>query len=66
MCTGCSLRIVSIKNFIELHGGYTERAIRLKIERGVWRNGQVIRKLPDGHVNIDLKAFERWAEGKLD
>lgn len=58
------LRYVSIEAFIDYHRGYTERAIRLKIDRGIWRNGQVIQKLPDGHVNIDLEGFERWARGE--
>ena len=43
--------------------GYTEKAVRRKIEDGVWLQGRVWRKAPDGHVTIDLQAYYRWVEG---
>lgn len=45
--------------------GLTEKAIRRKIEEGYWVEGRHYRKAPDGHVFIDMKAFERWVEGSL-
>lgn len=45
--------------------GYTEKAVRRKIEEGHWREGQHYRKAPDGHILMDLEAFKLWVEGKL-
>lgn len=42
--------------------GYTEKAIRRKIEDGKWREGEVWRKAPDGRVMISMKGFARWVE----
>lgn len=40
--------------------GYTRKAIERKIERGVWLQGEVWIKAPDGHRMIDMKGYERW------
>jgi len=42
--------------------GYSVKAIRRKIEDGKWREGEVWRKAPDGHVMISLKGFAKWVE----
>jgi hypothetical protein len=42
--------------------GLTEKAIRRKIEDGHWTDGKHYRKAPDGHIYIDMKAFEQWVE----
>lgn len=44
--------------------GYSEKAIRRKIEDGVWRQGSEYVKAPDSHIMIDLKAVEQWARGQ--
>lgn len=44
--------------------GYTEKAIRRKIEEGTWRQGLEYVKAPDSHIMIDLKAVEQWARGQ--
>lgn len=44
--------------------GYTARAIELKIARGIWVEGEVWRKAPDGHRVISLEGYRRWVEGK--
>lgn len=44
--------------------GYSRRAIELKIARGVWVEGEVWRKGPDGHRYISLEGFKRWVEAK--
>ncbi len=41
--------------------GITEKAIRRKIERGVWLEGKHWRKA-DGSIFIDTKAVEKWVE----
>ena len=42
--------------------GLTEKAIRKKIEIGVWLEGRQYRRGPDGHVYISLKGYEQWVE----
>lgn len=42
--------------------GLTEKAIRRKVEDGVWRETVEWRRAPDGHVMIDMHAVERWIE----
>lgn len=57
------VRYVLIARFCDLTG-YTPKAVQRKIEEGVWLEGKVWRKSPDGHRQIDLEAFERWVEGQ--
>lgn len=40
--------------------GYTEKAIRRKIADGVWREGSVWRKAPDGSILISIKGYTEW------
>jgi hypothetical protein len=42
--------------------GYTPKAIRRKIEAGVWLEGREFRRAPDGHVLISVKGYELWVE----
>lgn len=44
--------------------GYTEKAARRKIEDGVWLEGKVWCKAPDGHVMIIMDGYEAWAAGE--
>ena len=41
--------------------GLTGKAIRRKIEDGVWAEGKQYRRR-DGRVFIDLKGYETWVE----
>lgn len=43
--------------------GYTEKAVRTKIDRGHWLDGRHYRKAPDGHIMMDLQAYNAWVEG---
>lgn len=45
--------------------GYTERAIKEKIAKGVWRQGLEWIKAPDGHRMINLPGVARWVESAL-
>lgn len=56
-------RYVLIPKFCDLVG-YTDKAVRRKIEEGIWREGHEYRRAPDGHVQIDLEGYERWVEGE--
>jgi hypothetical protein len=55
-------RYVRVKKFVELTG-YTEKAIYHKIENGVWPQGRLWRRAPDGHICIDMEGFCQWVEG---
>lgn len=43
--------------------GYTEKAVRRKIEDGKWIQGKHYRKAPDGHIMMDLEEINKWVEG---
>lgn len=53
------VEFVLICKFCEMTG-YTEKAVRRKIDSGVWREGKEFRRAPDGHIHIDLKGYAKW------
>ena len=55
-------RYVTIARCSQLTG-YTEDAIRTKIRDGVWAEGDVWRRAPDGRVLVDIAGYEQWVEG---
>lgn len=56
------LKWVLIPVFCSLTG-YTDKAVRAKIETGVWAEGKHYRRAPDGRITMDLQAYYRWVEG---
>jgi hypothetical protein len=42
--------------------GYSEHAIRSKIQKGVWMEGRVWRRAPDGKILIDEDGYNEWVE----
>lgn len=42
--------------------GFTEKAIRRKIQEGVWLEGREYRKSPDGRILISIKGYTSWVE----
>jgi hypothetical protein len=44
--------------------GYSEKAVRRKIEDGVWIRGRHYRKAPDGRMTMNIQCYYAWAEGK--
>lgn len=42
--------------------GYTDKAVRRKIEEGVWQEGVHYRRAPDGRLWVDVQGVERWVE----
>lgn len=40
--------------------GYTVRAIREKIAKGVWLEGREYVKGEDGHVLISMEGYAKW------
>jgi len=57
------IRYLTIGKFAE-ESGYTEDAVRAKIKTGVWLEGVVWKKAPDGRVLIDTEGYGKWVEGK--
>ena len=56
-----SVRYVRIARF-EYLTGYTQKAVRKKIENGIWLDGKEYKKSPDGRIVIDLEGYRRWVE----
>lgn len=54
---------VLIKRFAEVTG-YSENAVRHKIKGGIWIEGRIWRKAPDGRIFVNLTEFERWVESE--
>lgn len=44
--------------------GYTQKAVRRKIEDGVWVEGREYRRGPDGRIVVDMNGYTRWVEGE--
>lgn len=42
--------------------GYSQKAVRRKIEQGVWVEGCQYKRAPDGHIIVDMKGYEKWVE----
>src|SRR3989442_475748 len=53
------LRWLTIEKF-SAESGFTPDAVRSKIKRGDWLEGQVWIKAPDGRILIDTEGFEKW------
>ena len=45
--------------------GYSQNAIRSKIRDGIWPEGQVWVKAPDGRVLISVKGYNRWVDSTM-
>jgi hypothetical protein len=57
------MSVVLIKKVVEATG-YTEQAIRAKIKRGVWLEGQIWNKAPDNRIVFYLEEIQSWMSGK--
>jgi hypothetical protein len=56
------MKYVRLRLFAE-QSGYTEKAIRRKIEEGIWVQNREYRRAPDGSLLIDVEGYNRWVEG---
>lgn len=54
----------TIKKFA-LESGYTEAAIRTKIQDGTWKQGEVWIRAPDKKPLISVEGYNAWVEGEL-
>lgn len=60
---GSASQWVLIKRFAEITG-YSENAVRHKIKGGVWIEGRIWRRAPDGRIFVNIVEFERWVESE--
>lgn len=44
--------------------GYSEKAVRRKIEDGKWIEGIHYTRAPDGHITMSYQAYNAWARGQ--
>lgn len=58
-----TLKYVTIKKFEELTG-YTEKAVRNKIDQGVFVQGKHYIRSPDRRIHINLEEYQKWVEGQ--
>jgi hypothetical protein len=58
------IRYQTISKF-SIESGYTEWAIRGKIRDGVWLEGRVWVRAPDGRILISIEGYNLWAEAGL-
>jgi hypothetical protein len=58
------INFVRISKFSELTG-YSDDAVRAKIKSGVWREGSLFVRAPDGAILISLEGYDLWAQGRL-
>lgn len=42
--------------------GYTDKAVRRKIEEGIWLRNKHYKKAPDGRITMNLQEYYRWVE----
>ncbi len=52
---------IKLAKFCEFTG-YTEKAIRRKIEEGKWLAGKHYIKSPDGYIMINVQGYQEWVE----
>jgi len=62
--TGTSdvIDLITVKRFCRLTG-YSDDAVRAKMANGVWLQGAIWIKAPDGRILISIKGYETWARG---
>lgn len=50
---------VTIEKFAEL-SGYSKGAIRVKVARGVWKEGEQWFRAPDNRILISIAGVDAW------
>ncbi|MNY40232.1 hypothetical protein D3C86_1749590 [compost metagenome] len=58
------IRHLTIKKFAD-ESGYTEDAVRTKIRDGIWSEGTIWVKAPDGRVLINTEGYDAWASSTM-
>lgn len=55
------IKWIKISLFAE-YTKYTIDAIKAKRSRGVWKDGVITKKAPDGSILINIDAYHKWVE----
>ena len=55
------MRFVTIKRLAEL-SGYSEKAIRRKIDLGIFLEDVHFFKAPDSRIHFNVDAYEQWLQ----
>lgn len=55
-------QLMTVKAFAE-HTHQTEKAVRHKINDGVWPERQVYFRAPDGRLFVSLNGWKKWVTG---
>lgn len=42
--------------------GYSDKAVRRKLQEGVWLQGKHYRKAPDGRITMNIQEYYKWVE----
>jgi hypothetical protein len=53
------VRYVQLRKFEEMTG-YTPAAVKMKMLRNDWTEGDQFMRAPDGRILIDLEGYEKW------
>lgn len=54
---------IKLKRFEQLTG-YSANAVHCKRKKGVWKEGDIWRKAPDGNVLVHFESFQKWVESE--
>lgn len=57
------IKHILLKKFCEITG-YTEQAIRKKINRGEWVEGVHFSRSGDSKIKVNIERYERWCQGE--
>ncbi|WP_373753615.1 excisionase [Neisseria weixii] len=57
------MNLYLLKKYAEM-SGYTENAIRSKINKGIWIEGRHYHRAPDRHIVIDVQEVEKWQKNQ--
>jgi hypothetical protein len=58
------MKWVTAKKAAEM-SGYTAKAIERKIQSGVWLQGVIWMKAPDGKIMVSPEGIDAWVEGQV-
>ena len=58
------MKHVTIRKFSE-ETGYSEHAVRSKIQRGEWLEGVLFIRAPDNRILMNLEGYEKWVTTRV-
>jgi len=55
---------LKLLHLVAAETGYSEKALRRKIEDGILIEGKHYYRSPDGRISIDTEEFTKWQKGE--